>query len=117
MLTAEEGYKYIADHIIPQTVQHFLDKTNDYRGGPAFLLLGSKGQFSDINRKFWKLYASIWEGQELEGEQPWEIVEDFVGHCFLMLLCLAVESQSKDQPSQMTPEEAELLFSAIRRRG
>lgn len=91
MSEADEAYQAIFEEIVPEAVAFFKSKTLDYRGGPAFLLLGARGQFSDINRKFWKLYQAIWEGQELDGEQPEEIVKDFIGHAFLLLYCLREE--------------------------
>lgn len=91
MTSAEEAYANINDHITPEVIEHFKQKQKDYSGGPAFLLLGSKGQFSDINRKFWKLYAALWEGKELEGEQPEEILKDFIGHCLLAIYAIRME--------------------------
>lgn len=91
---AVKAYEAIFEQIIPDSIDFFRFKTKDYAGGPAFLLLGSGGQFSDINRKFWKLYQALWLGQPLEGEQPEEIVKDFIGHCWLLLYCLREESQS-----------------------
>jgi hypothetical protein len=88
MTDVDKAYQYIFDQIVPNAIESFRDKARDYRGGPAFLNLGAKGQFSDINRKFWKLYHAIWEDGRLEGEQPYEIVEDMIGHCFLLLYCL-----------------------------
>lgn len=90
---AVKAYEEIFEKIIPDSIDFFRSKTKDYAGGPAFLLLGSGGQFSDINRKFWKLYQALWLGQTLEGEQPEEIVKDFIGHCWLLLYCLREESQ------------------------
>lgn len=91
---AVKAYEAIFEQIIPDSIDFFRSKTKDYAGGTAFLLLGSGGQFSDINRKFWKLYQALWLGQPLEGEQPEEIVKDFIGHCWLLLYCLREESQS-----------------------
>lgn len=88
---AEDAYTFINDIIVPMTIRHFKSKQKDYSGGPAFMLLGVRGQFSDLNRKFWKLYRALWEGESLEGEQPEEILMDFVGHCFLTLYCLRAE--------------------------
>lgn len=89
---AEQAYQEIFDRIIPEAVEFFRTKTKDYSGGPGFLLLGSRGQFSDITRKWLKLYQAVWEGRELVGEQPQEIVQDFIGHCFLLLYTLEHEA-------------------------
>lgn len=93
MRSAQEAYKDIDRDVIPQVIDHFQEKTRQYRGGPAFMMLGVQGQFSDINRKFWKLYDALWEGNELEGEQPIEICEDMIGHLFLTIWLL------KQQPT------------------
>lgn len=95
MSDARMAYDEIFEEIIPASIEFFRAKTKDYEGGPAFLLLGARGQFSDINRKFWKLYQAIWEGQPLEGEQPEEIVNDFLGHCWLLLYCLKQEAEER----------------------
>lgn len=90
-----DDYRVIVDKIVPRVVDKFCSKAGDY--GDAYKLLGVKGQFSDINRKFWKLYNSIWLGRELLGEQPDECAEDIIGHCLLLLALLERES---------TPERA-----------
>lgn len=100
MTEAERAYAYINHDIVPRVIDGFEAKQRDYRGGPAFLFLGSKGQFSDMNRKFWKLYAAIWEGQELEGEQPDEIAADMIGHLLLLLYTLEVESERKEMDDE-----------------
>lgn len=105
MKNSEEAYAEIDMEVIPRTIEKFKEKRRDYTGSPAFLFLGSKGQFSDINRKFWKLYVAVWEGKKLEGEQPEEIVMDFIGHCWLMLYCLKEE---KFDPEEKLPSFEEL---------
>jgi hypothetical protein len=106
MAEADEAYASIFDEIVPEAIAFFKSKTLDYRGGPAFLLLGARGQFSDINRKFWKLYQAIWEGQELEGEQPEEIVKDFIGHSLLLLYCLREVRRAANDFGGVTLEQA-----------
>ena len=86
-----KAYDDIENVIAPAAIHRFLAKGRDYKG--AFALLGSRGQFSDINRKFWKLKSSIWDGQTLEGEQPMEIAEDIIGHCLLLIWILGQESE------------------------
>lgn len=94
---SERAYAFINEHITPQVIEHFKTKQRDYSGGPAFLFLGSKGQFSDLNRKFWKLYAAVWEGKELEGEQPIEIAEDMIGHLLLLIYTMMEEEELHEQ--------------------
>ena len=93
-MNAREAYKRIFEVVIPDTTEFFKSKTKDYEGGPAFQLLGSRGQFADINRKFWKLYQNIWEGKPLEGEQAEEIIKDMIGHLWLTLQCLRDEKEA-----------------------
>lgn len=93
---AAQAYEIIFNEIIPEAIEHFRQKTVDYTGGPAFLLLGKRGQFGDINRKYWKLYKSMWCGEPLEGEGEEEILEDFIGHCLLSIFC--IRYGSLDQP-------------------
>lgn len=81
--------------IAEETIKLFAEKSSDYGesdGVPAALFLGAKGQFADINRKFWKLKRSLWDGQLLVGEQPEEILMDLVGHCWLTIAVLRKES-------------------------
>jgi len=83
-----KDYRIIMNMIVPQLLAQFLERSKDY--GRAFELLGAKGQFSDINRKFWKLHRAIWLGQPLtrEGEGPEECAEDIIGHCLLLIYIL-----------------------------
>ncbi|HEY7418507.1 MAG TPA: hypothetical protein VH593_25225 [Ktedonobacteraceae bacterium] len=76
------------DYIAPAAIEAFRKKAEDHSGAPHFMLLGAKGQFAEINKKFWKLYNAIWQDRDLRGEQPYEIVQDLIGHCLLMLWCL-----------------------------
>lgn len=82
-------HSIITYEIAPEVLTRFSSKGSDY--GDSWRLLGAKGQFSDINRKFWKLYNSIWLDRDLVGEQPDECVEDIIGHCFLLLYILRRE--------------------------
>lgn len=97
-------YEIIEKVLAPQALERFLAKSEDY--GDAYKLLGAKGQFSDINRKFWKLYKSVWCGEELQGEQPSECAEDIIGHCYLLLLLLEREERERfpERPSFSDPE-------------
>lgn len=85
-----EPYESIVNEIAPDVLREFVRKSHDY--GDSWRLLGAKGQFSDINRKFWKLYNSIWMGRDLVGEQPAECARDIIGHCLLLLYILERES-------------------------
>ncbi len=112
--TAEEAYREIIDVIIPNVTALFLRKTMDYDSGPAFQFLGVKGQFGDLNRKFWKLYKALWLDEDLVGEQPIEILHDLIGHCLLTIWLLQQEeneARAKDrkQIQEADPELARLI--------
>lgn len=79
-------YLSIFEKFLPEWADMFTTRSQDY--GDAYKLLGAKGQFSDINRKFWKLKNAIWDGQKMNGEQVPEILNDIISHCFLMMMCL-----------------------------
>lgn len=98
--TAKNAYKEIQDRIGPNVLQFFGHKAMDYDTGPAFQFLGSKGQFGDINRKFWKLYKAMWLDEELVGEQPVEILYDLIGHCLLTIWLLEQEKEGSAPETQ-----------------
>lgn len=73
----------VIEDILPAAILRFVAKNADY--GDAALFLGTKGQFSDINRKFWKLKSALWDDKELIGESVDEILHDLIGHALLIL--------------------------------
>lgn len=79
--------------VLPSVLERFVRKNADYGNTAAFL--GAKGQFADINPKFWKLKRALWDGQTLQGESLEEILADLVGHCLLTLYFLHLESASR----------------------
>lgn len=85
---AEIAYEEINNVIVPEILERFKQKQRGYKSGRGFLTLGEKGQFSDIHRKFWKLYGAMWLGEDLEGEDIEEVLADMIGHCFLSLYCV-----------------------------
>lgn len=87
-------YDTIFNEYVPEVIDFFRRKSEHYRSAEGFMTLGAKGQFADINRKFWPLKQAIWEGRPLTGEQPDEIIKDLIGHCFLMLWCLRNEGEA-----------------------
>lgn len=90
---SKSPYDVINNEITPVVLEKFQGKQRDYPP-EGFLFLGSKGQFSDIARKFFKLKKSVWDGEQLDGEQAYEIVEDLIGHCLLLLFCLETEGKA-----------------------
>jgi hypothetical protein len=94
-------YEVISEIIEPEIMQKFLAKGKDYED--SWRLLGAKGQFSDINRKFWKLYRAIWRDQPLIGEPVDECVEDIIGHCLILLYIL----REPDPPNEVSDSSHE----------
>lgn len=90
---------------MPAIEARFLERGRDY--DDAHELLGAKGQFSDINRKFWKLYRSVWLGYELVGEQPDEIAEDIIGHCLLLIHLLHATPDGDDGPQDAFDDDCD----------
>jgi hypothetical protein len=104
-------HRTILRDIVPVVLNDFVIAGNDYRN--AHDLLGIKGQFSDINRKFWKLYNAIWLDQPLTREGVDQVVADIIGHCFLLLYHLNpggddgdVEYEPCDDCKDNEPEES-----------
>lgn len=87
----QDAYQIIATQIIPEVIQLFSEKTKSYPANGSFQFLGSRGQFSDINRKFWKLKAMLWDETlpiQGQGEPVEEVLMDLIGHCLLTIYCL-----------------------------
>jgi hypothetical protein len=81
----------IFQDILPSVLDRFLVKNADY--GDTADFLGAKGQFADINPKFWKLKKALWDGEKLHGEPVEEILADLIGHCLLTLYFLDKEDE------------------------
>jgi hypothetical protein len=86
---ATDQAEKIFKEILPAVLERFVRKNADYGGTAHFL--GAKGQFADINPKFWKLKRALWDGEKLVGESVEEILEDLIGHCLLSLYFLTGE--------------------------
>lgn len=67
----------IIETILPQAVELYLKKAKDYGGVSGGL--GPKAPFVDMWRKMIKLKRSLWEGEELQFEQPSEVLRDLIG--------------------------------------
>lgn len=78
-------YRPIFEKHLPAMLEMFLDKAKDY--GDMFKVLGSKGQFADINSKYWKLKHAVWDDKLLVGEPVEEIIDDMIVHLLLLKLC------------------------------
>lgn len=71
--------------IMDEAFELFILKSRDY--GKAGDLLGARGQFADMWRKFGKLKAQIWDNPEraINFEGPEEVLKDLIGHSILFL--------------------------------
>lgn len=85
-MTLPSPYREIFEKYLPEWAEEFLKKAIDY--DDTYKHLGSKGQFSDINRKFWKLKRAVWDGKELVGEGVYEICQDIISHALLLIACI-----------------------------
>lgn len=71
--------------VLPGVLELWLQRNRDYGDDPEGRL-GPKAQFVDMYRKMKKLKRALWEGKNLTGEQPDEIIKDLIGHSMLALL-------------------------------
>ena len=75
----------ILTKILPQVLEAWLLKNKDYGDSDDLKSLGAKAEFVRLWNKMMKLKRSLWEGQELSGEQEAEIMGDMVAHLLLAL--------------------------------
>jgi hypothetical protein len=92
----------ILKRIVPDVVELWAKKNQDYAGQQMFL--GLKAQFCDINRKFWKLKAALWDGKPMEFEDPIEVCKDMIGHLLMTIYFL-----EQDRPTVETPSFAPMV--------
>lgn len=79
-----EEWCRVVTEILPPALARYHAKSVDYSGTKRDL--GPRGQFSDMWRKLKKLKKALWDGQQLVGEQPDEIIDDLIAHCLLIKL-------------------------------
>ena len=82
----ERMRKEILERIAPEVLELWSQKNMDYAGQQMFL--GLRAQFCDINRKFWKLKSSLWDGKPMEFEDPKQICQDMIGHLLMTIFFL-----------------------------
>lgn len=81
----EQARRVLID-VLPGLIELYLKKSKDYGGDVGAMIgLGPKAHFVDMWRKMGKLKRALWDGVELEGEKPEEIMRDLVGHIFIIL--------------------------------
>jgi len=78
-----DNLKWIAEQQL-EWLEEFARKARDYGNEDEFNL-GLAGQYADMSRKFKKLRRAMWDGKELTGEQPAEILHDLIGHAWITL--------------------------------
>lgn len=87
----------VMNSLVPRFAKLFIQKNRKYaavRGND----LGSKGFIPDINRKMGILRDRIWDGNPVVGESNAEVIQDLIGHLFLLWVQLEVEY---DDPEEM----------------
>lgn len=92
------GYLERIENVLwPRFMNHIRAKARDYgeADNEAHGSLGSKAEFTHMWRKIHKLKRAMWDGEKLIGEQPYEIIQDLIGHCFLALDIMRTEQQSE----------------------
>lgn len=103
--------------VADRTRDLFEKKSMDYGESeinPMARFLGLRGQFSDINRKFWKLKRALWDGEELSGESAVEILMDLVGHCWLTIAMIEGKNVvTKKTDIDLTKEETQVMLDAL----
>lgn len=83
----------IFDNELPKWADLFIEKNRKYAGFQEDSL-GVKAMFVDVWRKAALLKYRIWEGQpEIGNESNREIIQDLIGHLFLMLVRLPAENE------------------------
>lgn len=85
----------VINNIMPETMALWSKKNADYEG--QLMFLGKRGQFSDLNRKFWKLKKALWDGQDLGFESAEEVCMDMIGHLLMTIHMLRTE-QPRESP-------------------
>lgn len=89
----DDAYADINGRLTKEVLARFRSKQADHPGEGHFMMLGSKGQFAELNKKFWKLYHAVWKSNRLIGEDPIEVMDDMIGHLLLMRWSYEQEAQ------------------------
>jgi hypothetical protein len=100
----------IRNVLVPEFVEHQTQKALDYNdslvpGVENADVLGPQGQYAELWRKMAKLKKALWDGKPLVGEQPREILLDFIGHCFLAIDMLDRQQMAEDPPLPAFPQD------------
>jgi len=90
------------DEILPDLKERLLHKSADY--GEVFRELGVRGQYSDMHRKMHKLKKALWDGEQLKGEQPPEILSDLFGNILITLYLLEKDEDHTERSDTVVRE-------------
>ncbi len=80
--TTPEG-KRIAN-MVPQVMGRFFKNNTKYARAQSGHDLGAKGVIPDINRKTSVMIDRIWYESEVVGEPTIEVIDDLIGHLYLI---------------------------------
>jgi len=77
------------DSIYSEMKEITRSKSNDY-GVECWQILGIKGVFADLNRKYWRIKNIIWDGNDetVKDEKIYDTVLDLANHCLQMAIYL-----------------------------
>lgn len=92
--TTSEGIRIIG-RWLPATMERFLRNNTKYARAQK-TDLGAKGILPDINRKTSVLIDRIWFGAPVVGEDTVEVIDDLIGHLFLLRDKIIMENGEDD---------------------
>lgn len=91
----EEGER-ILFFIMPEVMRRFIYKNRKYAQATSTgRWLGSRGIMPDINRKTAVLMDRIWDGKPEVDENTAEVIDDLIGHLFLLRWAMGEEMEGR----------------------
>ncbi len=90
-----EQARHICEELVPEWRTGFILKNLKYR--KVDNSLGIKGIFPDVYRKTGILKDRIWDGGVVVGEGTEEVIQDLIGHLFLMLHMLSESEGAQEK--------------------
>jgi hypothetical protein len=88
---ATQQARDIMSRLVPEWAVGFISKNRKYKAVGNDL--GPRGIFPDVNRKTGILKDRIWDGNGVVGEATREVIQDLIGHLFLMLHMMDGEAE------------------------
>jgi|SRR5688572_4292142 len=77
-----EPYDDMIDIMLDNFIPGWREAANDY--GRAFMELGLRGQYVEVQRKVYKLKQELWEGRKLNREDSGQIALELIGNCLII---------------------------------